>query len=182
MANTTNNIEEQEVVSVSSDNAPAEDALSQEAEQTEAPKRRRGRPRKTEVENAEDNTEEKPKRRGRPRKADADLQAESETEQADVEEKPKRRGRPRKSEEVEIVEEKPKRRGRPRKVEVDQEMESTTEEMRSLSVVVAHARLPQSKLLHQKSNLQILLKMLRINFKMQLMGKFKISKMHKKIQ
>ena len=128
MANTTNNIEEQEVVSVSSDNAPAEDALSQEAEQTEAPKRRRGRPRKTEVENAEDNTEEKPKRRGRPRKADADLQAESETEQADVEEKPKRRGRPRKSEEAEVVEEKPKRRGRPRKVEVDQETEPTAEE------------------------------------------------------
>ncbi len=131
MAKETKKIDEMEIASVSSDNAPEEGAVSEGIDA--APKRRRGRPRKTEAAKAEEAAvEEKPKRRGRPRKKVEEpveeASSESNAEEGPVEEKPKRRGRPRKKVEeptVEetsdvpaedaVVEEKPKRRGRPRK-------------------------------------------------------------------
>ncbi len=130
MAKETNKTDELEVASVSSDSAPEDGAVSEGIDA--APKRRRGRPRKSEATNTDETTEEKPKRRGRPRKKVEETEVESSTTEESsepvAEEKPKRRGRPRKKVEEPAVEtessetteepkaeEKPKRRGRPRK-------------------------------------------------------------------
>ena len=141
MAKEIDKTDQAELASVSSDSAPADGAVSEGIDA--APKRRRGRPRKTEAASTEDVAEDKPKRRGRPRKkvevsSEAELSSDASTEAQDTAEpeeqpKPKRRGRPRKKveetdqttpsepsaqeQEVSEVEEqpKPKRRGRPRK-------------------------------------------------------------------
>ncbi len=150
--------DEIDVAPISSDSAPETGAVSEGVDA--APKRRRGRPRKTEVQSAAEDVEAAPaKKRGRPRKKAAEDAPEgdavvAETQQTDAseepsdEQKPKRRGRPRKTA-VETVEEdaKPKRRGRPRKnPEPEAPVESdATESLAAEEAPVATAEVVEEK-------------------------------------